>query len=209
MPSVTKRSGTPRARARRGAAEQQVLTAVEELLAEGEPFTTLGVGRIAERAGVSRSSFYVHFPDKTALLLRLTESATDVLFSTAEQWVSDDDATLDGLRATARGVVAEYRRHGALLTAFAEVAAYEPEVAEFWRTRVSRFIDVLRERLERARDTGRLDPAVDTKVAAEFIAWGMERTVAQRVISDPEGRDDDRLAEGLARSIWVLTTAAS
>ena len=120
MPSVTRT--TNRTRARRGAAEQQVLTAVEELLAEGEAFTTLGVARIAERAGIARSSFYVHFPDKTELLMRLTASATDKLFEVAEAWVVNDEATYADLQTTAAAVLGEYRRHGALLTAFAEVA---------------------------------------------------------------------------------------
>lgn len=207
MPSVTRT--TNRTRARRGAAEQQVLTAVEELLAEGEAFTTLGVARIAERAGIARSSFYVHFPDKTELLMRLTASATDKLFEVAEAWVVNDEATYADLQTTAQAVLSEYRRHGALLTAFAEVATYDPVVAGFWRTRIRGFADVLRKRIVRAQKAGLVGKDIDAAVTAEFIAWGTERTVAQRVITDPEGRDDAALADGIARSIWTLVTGSA
>jgi AcrR family transcriptional regulator len=204
VPSVTRRT-SKHARTRRGAAEQQILDATEALLAEGESFTALGIGRIADHAGVSRSSFYLHFPDKTALLLRMTETATSTLFAAAEGWVGDPDHDLAGLVATCEQMVAEYRRHAPLLTAFAEVAGYEPVVDAFWRDRIAAFIAMLERRMRRDRDAGLLPADLDAATAAQFLAWGVERTVAQHVSAHPgSARRDRRLAAGMAAAIWQV-----
>ncbi|WP_372792169.1 TetR/AcrR family transcriptional regulator, partial [Paraconexibacter sp.] len=63
---MTRRSGAT-TRSRRAAVEQQVLGAVERLLTDGESFTALPVGRIADEAGMARTTFYGHFPDKSTL----------------------------------------------------------------------------------------------------------------------------------------------
>ncbi len=157
MPSVTRKPSS--GRLRREAVEQRVFDAVERLLADGESFTSLGVQRIADEAQIARSTFYVHFPDKSTLLMRLTESATRDMFPRPEEWVDGADASgLESLTRTTARMLGHYRSHADALAALAEVAAYDAEVAAFWRERVDRFADVLRERLE-ARPAGRADAA--------------------------------------------------
>lgn len=39
----------------------------------------------------SRSTFYVHFADKTALLTSLVADAVKDLFAVAGEWISEDD----------------------------------------------------------------------------------------------------------------------
>ena len=202
-PKVGK-SGGPVRRTPRGAAEQQVLIAVEELLGEGEAFTTLPVGRIAARAGVARSSFYFHFPDKRTLLLQLAASVTGSLFDPAEAWVRDPDHDVDGLIETMSEVIGVYRRHGALLGAFTEVAAYDEEFSAYWRERVGEFIGAVRRRMERDRRSGALPRSLETGAAAAYLVWGAERTLAQHVAVDAAGTGDRRLATGIAQSMWAV-----
>jgi TetR/AcrR family transcriptional regulator, ethionamide resistance regulator len=207
MPSVTRRTST--GRLRREAVEQRVFDAVERLLDEGESFTSLGVQRIADEAQIARSTFYVHFPDKSALLMRLTESATRDMFPRPEEWVGSADAGgLDVLTRTIARMLGHYRSHAATLAALAEVAAYDAEVAEFWRERVDRFADVLRERLERDRRAGRVPKDLDCDVTARLIAWGAERVVSEHIAGDPSGDGDAHLAASLARAMWAAMHAS-
>ena len=180
------------------------MEAVEELLAEGEAFTSLGVGQIADRAGVARSSFYLHFSDKNDLLIRVAESATNPLLGIAEDWIVDTDAGFDTLRPRIREMVAENRKHAPLFAALAEVAAYDPEVAEFWRERMQGYIDLLKRRLQADKRAGLLPKDVDCAVTASYIVWGTERVVSLGVALDPTGAGDRRIADGVADSIWAL-----
>lgn len=199
MPSVTRRGKN--GRARRGTVERHVFEAVERLLAGGESFTALGIQRIADEAKIARSSFYLHFADKSDLLIRLSEAATDELFGAAERWLAGpEELTRETLHETFRAVVAEYRRHASALGAMNEVAAYDAEVAAFWRARVGRFGDAVVRRLERDRAGGRVAEDVDIAFTAHWIVWGAERSVAQHVAEG--GQDDERLAAAVSRSIW-------
>src|SRR5689334_4756637 len=78
MPSVTRRAsdGTNR----RAVVEAKILKATEQLLVGGASFTGLGVQRLAAEAGIPRSTFYLHFRDKTELLLRLIDTLADGAF---------------------------------------------------------------------------------------------------------------------------------
>ncbi|MFO1310410.1 MAG: TetR/AcrR family transcriptional regulator [Burkholderiales bacterium] len=188
----------------RGAAEERVLVAVEELLREGEAFTTLPVGRIAERAGVARSSFYFHFPDKQTLLRGLAASVTDSLFDPVRAWVAEPENDRDGLVTTVGEVLVVLRRHGALVAAFLEVAAYDAEFADYWRARMAEIIGELAGRLEQDRAAGRLPADLETEAVAAYLVWGAERTMVQAVATDPSGADDGRIARGIAQAMWAV-----
>lgn len=188
----------------RGAAEERVLVAVEELLREGEAFTTLPVGRIAERAGVARSSFYFHFPDKQTLLRGLAASVTDSLFDPVRSWVAAPDNDREGLVATVGEVLVVLRRHGALVAAFLEVAAYDDEFAGYWRARLGEISAELAERMERDQSAGRLPEDLETAAVASYLVWGAERTMVQHVSTDPTGDGDARVALGIAQAMWAV-----
>ncbi|HEX7609610.1 MAG TPA: TetR/AcrR family transcriptional regulator [Solirubrobacteraceae bacterium] len=200
MPSVTRRAA--RSPEHREAVARQVAAAVERLLEDGHGYTTLGVQRIAEQAGIARSTFYLYFPDKTALLMRVTESATEDLFAVAGAWLQEGFADRDALARTLLGVVGQQREHAALLAALAEVAGYEEQVAHFWRGRVGAFVDGLCARIEQGQRSGTIAAALDPRVTAAWIVWGTERLVAQHVATQPPSADE-RMTAGLARAIWT------
>lgn len=200
MPSVTRRAA--RDADHREAVVEQVAAAVERLLEDGHGYTTLGVQRIADEAGIARSTFYLYFPDKSALLIRVTEAATRELFAAAGAWLDDSFTDRDDLERTLRGVIAQQRDHAALLAAVTEVAGYDEQVAAFWRAEVGRFIERLRGRLEEGQRAGAIAAALDPGTTAAWIAWGTERLLAQHVATRPEV-DDARLAAGLATAVWA------
>jgi AcrR family transcriptional regulator len=197
MPSVTRprrgddTSGLP-------PAQQHVLEVVEGLLAEGHTFTELSIGRIADAAGMGRSTFYGHFPDKPALLVRLAGVVVGDALGLARDWVAAPAHTRAGLVDTLTELVAEHRRHVHLIRAVTEVAGYEPTVEAFWRAQIDGFAAVARERLERDGTASGLE----AETAATMLAWGTERAIALHVERRPEA-DDPAFATALAGRIWA------
>src|SRR5947209_6331519 len=90
VPSTTRRPSS--SRDRRAAIEARILAALEELLRAGASFTELGVERIASAAGISRSTFYLYFTDKTDLLIRLSASLKLGVFDTGQDWRPEDSS---------------------------------------------------------------------------------------------------------------------
>lgn len=201
MPSVTR----PRSAAqqRRETVVEQVLVAVEGLLAEGHTYTELPVQRIARQAGIARSTFYVHFPDKTQLLTHLGAQAAEKLFPPAEAWWrGDHKAGAAGVAETITRMIAGFRANQHVLLAVMEVAAYDPGVGELWRARVQAFIELVRGRLAELRDQGRVNATLDPGPTAAALVWMVERAISQHVLTD-DGAGDEDLARTLGRAIWL------
>lgn len=204
MPSVTRRSATAAAaRERRADVEQQVLEAVERLLAAGESFTALGIQRIAAEAGMARTTFYGHFADKPTLLIRLAETATAALLRVSSAWVDDDEGTLDELEASIVHLVAECRAHAPLLRAVTEVAAYEPALEQYWNTTVTSIVERCRRRLVRDIAAGRVPADLDPATTAAWVVWGTERVVTTHIAATPDPTGDAAFARGIAAATWA------
>lgn len=180
-----------------------MLDAVEHLLGGGRSFVELSVQEIADAAGVARSTFYVHFADKTELLIRLAEASMADIFAEAEAWMTGDQSGgVAELQRVCRRIIADYRAHRPLLEAVGSATAYDPDVARWWRTRLEAFIDVSAERLRRAVEEGAAEPSLPVRHTAALVAWSIERTVSMTVPVTTE-RDDDELARALARATWL------
>lgn len=192
---------------RRDAVEQRVFDAVETLLDDGHRFAELSVATIADAAGMARSTFYVHFSDKTELLIRLAQTATSDIVAEGERWLAAGASSVRAdpasITATMRRVIAVYRRHESIFDAVLAATGYDPLVAEFWR----RHIEVLflsgSRSLRRAQELGALDESVDVDSLARMAAWSIERTVSMHVADQPSSTDE-RLARTMGRSLWLM-----
>jgi TetR/AcrR family transcriptional regulator, ethionamide resistance regulator len=182
--------------AKRAEVQAAVLTATEELLAEGASFADLGVERIATRAGISRTAFYFYFADKRELLMRLAEDVNDLLFEQAVRWwsgeIGDDE---DGLRNALAAIADVYRQHTPLLRVIVEVSTYETEAGDFWRGLMGRFIDATRERIVAEQETGRALPGPAPQLAFVLV-WATERSLYQAYVN--EGADPGDVVDALA-----------
>jgi TetR/AcrR family transcriptional regulator, ethionamide resistance regulator len=203
VPSVVRARST--AASRRADAEERALRAVEALMEEGLSYTEMPVLRIAQEAGMARSTFYMHFADKTELLIRLGDRATDELFEVAEAWWRGDHSEgIPGVVRTMRAMISGFRRHERMLLALTEVAAYEPAVAAFWLQRVAGFVVIVEERLRELQAEGRVSASLDPSATAGVLTLMVERGISLHVRID-QGDGDLRLAEALGRAIWLTT----
>jgi hypothetical protein len=64
------------------------------------------------------------------------------------------------------------------------------------------FIAVVQERLEHEREAGTIDRSIDPATTAQLLTWMVERTISVHCRVD-DGIGDERLAQNLARSIWL------
>jgi AcrR family transcriptional regulator len=197
MPSVTRSTQ----RSRRDETRGRVLAATEELLNNGENFTELSVERLATVAGISRSTFYVHFEDKSELALRLATAVLADMEAVSTQWWSTaEHADQDQLRAALAAIIDVYRRRGPAFTAVVETAAYDEAVADEVRTLMRRVIDAARSAIDRGKAAGVMRPVESAETAA-VLTWMVERAGYQLVRGgDPAA--DVRVVAAITDVIW-------
>lgn len=199
MESVTARPAT--SRDRRSERANRLLDATRRLLDEGACFTELGVGRITAEAGVGRSSFYTHFRDKTDLLVRLAATFHDRSMEIVSSWQADDGMGLDALVVLYERVLALHRDQYAVVSAVAEVAAYDAEVRESWNAQLERLSTGARERLVRDQRAGLAPTGLDPDTAVTVIVWGGSHAIVRHVALHDASRDQV-FAQELAHIVW-------
>ena len=163
------------------------MAAVELLLGEGNSFTELTVGRIAERAGLSRTAFYFHFSGPRDLLVVAAQDIATRLYAALESRLDVGTEHRAELEAALADVGQICRQRAPMVCAIAEVAADDPVVCSQWRRPMERLIEVARRRLELV--AGRKeDPYEVAKALAEvwWLALGGHRA---RLSADPDASD--------------------
>lgn len=197
----TSSAGSAQARVgaeRRAATERGLLLATRRLLERGEPLTRLSVERIAAEAGVSRATFYLHFPDKYGLVARL---ARDLFSWKDEEWVSElaePRLRRETLERIMGRIVPLWVDNRAVLAAIIELAEYDQRMRETWRAALE---DVARSAAEQfdAHWSGSPARPDDPELMAEVFTWMFERSCHQ--ITRDGARAED-LAETMAEIIW-------
>jgi AcrR family transcriptional regulator len=185
MPSVTRRSSS--GASRRAAAEAKILEATERLLAAGASFTELGVQRLAAQAGIARSTFYLHFPDKTQLLLRLVDSLAAGAFDLISQ--APPANGVDAMTTAMARDLHYYRERRHLLAAVLEVTAYDPVAREYWNGQLQLFVDQAEVWLRTEQTAGRTSAGLDPATAAKVFVWGGFQVLADQVLNGSEDQD--------------------
>jgi AcrR family transcriptional regulator len=201
MPSVTR--GRSEHRARRADARARIVAATERLLRDGERFTEIPVERLLTEADVSRSTFYVHFADKSALLATVAEHSLGEVLSAAEGWwQADHRKGPDVAAATVLELIKLYRKHAAVLRTVVEVGAYDDEIRDLWRGRREAFASGAARGLRIEQQEGLIAADVDVEASASVVVQMVETAVLDHIASGSP-RKDRKLAETLARIGWL------
>jgi AcrR family transcriptional regulator len=199
MPSIT-RNRT--AGERRAPLDERVLAAVERLLAEGLRYTEISVARILEESGIARSTFYVHFRDKTDLLARLAGTLRQNLLEGVSRWEPEGpDGGVEGLATVFAKAIAYHREHSVVLSAITEAAAYDSSIRDFYSSDLDAFEARIREVLLSEQSEGRTHGSVSVKAVSRLIVWGGEPAIAHHVRVD-DGSGDMAFARELASMWW-------
>jgi AcrR family transcriptional regulator len=114
--------------------DQKMLLAMEQLLLDGEEFSSTTVDRLAEAAGISRASFYLNYRDKADLVTHLFDEVQSEIIAAAGQWFKNaGSTTYPDIRKSLAGILGVYRDHYVILSAMQQTALTNMEVAERWQ----------------------------------------------------------------------------
>jgi AcrR family transcriptional regulator len=173
---------------RRTEAEQRLLAAAAELIAEVGP-SGITLANVGERAGYSRGLATHHFGSKGAMMQRLVDSVT---YGFREQVFveSPSDTVLDQALGLVRAYFHELAQarpaNRARLVLWADaVATGTPDIRSAMLASDRAFRAELAKRIQRGQATGEFAGSVDPRAAATVII-GMLRGVALQSMLDDE-----------------------
>src|SRR3954462_4442866 len=119
---------TPKRRRRSPeSAEREILGAAESFLRE-RPFHEMTVDEVLARTTLSRPSFYVYFPDRNHLVIRLVNDVGAEVFEMAERWLKGSGDPRAEIRLALDGVADVWSEHGLLLGAMSDAGRHDHEV---------------------------------------------------------------------------------
>jgi AcrR family transcriptional regulator len=171
------------------------------LVDAGSTFTELSVERLVAEAGMSRSTFYVYFEDKGALLLALESASMRSFYDGARTWIDHGPGvTREHVRAGMREVLARFAEAATIMRAVAETAVYDAAVRDQYDAAVQDYIRRVRRLIVEGRKTGEVRD-VHPQATATALGWMLERT-SQRCVPGASSKQLDELAEGLADVVW-------
>jgi AcrR family transcriptional regulator len=186
---------------RREEIARRLFVVVEGLLADGSAFSEISVEQLITEAGIARSTFYVYFEDKGALMVELMDRVTQEIGSAAGDWFSlPPNATRVKLRNALAKLADAYRQHGPMLSAVIEAAAYDPRVREQYAAVMQRRFDDMNESFIPQQRTGAIRKDIKVTAVTPWLAWMFERGLYQEV-----GQGDELPAsalDGVTSVVW-------
>jgi AcrR family transcriptional regulator len=181
--------GARRGRPRQARVDEAVLSAAAGLLAE-VGFARLTMDLVAARAGVSKASLYLRWPNKTALVAEAIRHRSAVIPE-----VPDTGSLHEDMRGFLRALLAaKLAAPGAVAAVLGEIHS-NPELRRAWRqSTASALTGCLRQILERAVARGELPAASDVELLGMLPlsllqSWSLEhgappdQAVAERIVA--------------------------
>jgi TetR/AcrR family transcriptional regulator, ethionamide resistance regulator len=200
MPAVTRRARVTRAQ-RREEIGNRLFVVVEHLLAEGLVFSEITVEQLITEVDIARSTFYVYFEDKGALMVELMDRVTKAVGDAAEDWFRlPPSATRTDLRNALTRLAEAYRQHGRMMSAVIEAASYEPRVRDQYAAVLARrFEDMNQSFIPQQRD-GSIRRDIDVAAVTPWLAWMFERGLYQLV--GHGGTISEAALDGVTAVVW-------
>jgi AcrR family transcriptional regulator len=201
---TTRAADRPRGHHGTSGAEQTILDAAEELLAE-VPLHDLSVAQIIRAAGVSRATFYFYFSSKFAVLTALVARVMDEIYEASQPFVARSNGRPAEVALTSRlrAATAIWSEHRAVMRATSENWHAYPELRALWLGFVHRFSEGIASEIDRERALGNAPAGLDSRQLAAVLCWTVERSlyIAGLGLHDSL-RDETDAADALTR-IWL------
>jgi TetR/AcrR family transcriptional regulator, ethionamide resistance regulator len=196
----TRRKPKP-ARAERPKIEDQLLRAMEQLLAEGESFSTVSIERLTGAAGLARATFYLHFRDKAELVTRLMGRVREEIVASAGLWFEHAElARREDMRRALRGILGVYQKHHVIIDAVVETARTDAGVAKLWQETLDALCAESREAFRHLHQAGRAHPAA-TPLLADVLTWSVNYC-AMQYGPKLRGAQVEKLTDTLTHMCW-------
>lgn len=199
-PAPRRRRRTPEA------ARDEILDAAERLLAV-RPVRDLAVDELMAETTLRRSSFYVYFEDRGALMLGMLDRLQGRVLLAGTPWLRDltVDATaaqaIAALRQSLSDVTRVFSEHGALIVAVSEAAVMDEKVETMYRgVLLQGLVDAVAARLIAERRAGRSAVPRPKETATALVLLN------ERYSADRLGRPPRRPARDVAavlQHLWI------
>jgi AcrR family transcriptional regulator len=198
--------GSPRTSSRREQRREalvaRLLTAIEELLADGASYSALSVDEIIEGAGIPKSTFYYHFADKGEVLIAISAGAVAEIVTISDGLYAQGlHRHREGFSVAVRETMQAWLAHVPLMNALSEFAAHNPAVKDQflagWRHAQLRVATHIRE----GQAAGFVRPDLHPEYVAGWLTWMAERGMGLLVWPAPEEQFAE-IAEALTATVW-------
>jgi AcrR family transcriptional regulator len=178
----------------------RILDAATELLSSGQPLTKLSVNRIAQSAGISRATFYLHFASKRDLMTALTKREIEPWLDSAMPALQAGTITRDEIEQLSQALVAVYRAHRGVFDGIIELAEYDEETKQAWQETTYGIAAAFQAAIQHRRPERSESEAIQL---SRMIVWAGERFLHQE-LADSSEDEDHAIVWTLAEMAWKL-----
>ncbi|MGQ0630981.1 MAG: TetR/AcrR family transcriptional regulator [Sporichthyaceae bacterium] len=185
--------------------------ALNELLADGTSFREVGVEKLCAQAGIARSTFYLYFADKSAMLESLSAATMLRLYAAQREWLARGaEVTANDVRCGMRALFSLVGQDEAVIRAVAEASIYDPRIRETYLAGIGDYVRAI-ERFIRSGQKAGWVPDLHPGATASALAWMTERTVSQVAPGSSRHRARaaaDALADIVCATLQIGETAS-
>lgn len=174
-------------RPRSARADEAIIEAVLDLMAEGNSLESLSIEAVASRAGVGKATIYRRWPNKETLVVDAVAALKGPPAEVMGVSVREDLLAL--LRPIGQ---AKLTRAGKILPCLIPEVQRNPDLARYYHKLMEPRRQRMRSVLERGIETGEIRPDIDVDYVCAIITGPM---VAQTVLSWNPDLDSSKLAE--------------
>ncbi len=185
---------------RRAEVEQTIANGLRSLLDDGVSWREVTVERIAEAAGIKRTLFYVYYPDRSSVLIRLGQEIVDSVIKGISSHFLVDSTGVDGVREELTRFIAMMRKYRSITKALMDGSAVDETLEAFWRGLVTSFVDPTTRWIEELQASGGASTKINARMTAFCLVIMTGRVALHPLATDPEQKDE--LFESVV-SIWT------
>jgi AcrR family transcriptional regulator len=170
-----------------GRAETAILAATEQLLEE-RPLNEISVADIIKAAGLSRTSFYVYFASKTAVISECLRRVMDEVMVAVDPFLSQSGADPEAaIRVSLEKWIELCTAHGALVRAVSEEWPHDEELRQMWFGMLATVTAGTARVIRAARRRGDAPPGADPDALAACLMWAYERVLHVALVGEAQG----------------------
>lgn len=174
-------------------ADEAIIEAVLDLLAEGTPVDAMSIEAVAARAGVGKATIYRRWANKDALLLDAIRALKGELPQPAGASLRDDLVALVGsVNRT------EDRRALRIMPCLVPEVHRNPERYRIFQEMIEQRRDVMRGVLRRGVESGELRADLDIELALTLLTAPM---LIQKLLRWHPGLDEEKLPEQVVDAV--------